>query len=129
MLTRPIDDKQCQELLNSLVESGGASYWFDGEDKTDGYAVAHNKVSATFPREILGTYNYGVYDLVRCLANMACDYNLDGLGFWYDKDSGVVYIDGIFHIQSRKLAIAVGYTYNQIAIYDLMKDEEIRLPG
>jgi hypothetical protein len=51
------------------------------------------------------------------------------VGTWYDEANDLSYIDIVAVLPSRETAIALGKKYNQIAIYDLYRHEEIDTGG
>lgn len=52
---------------------------------------------------------------------------VSGFGGWLDKETGKFYFDAIMIITDRSEAIRIGMQNKQIAIYDLEKNEEIKL--
>lgn len=48
-------------------------------------------------------------------------------GTWVDKSSGKLYLDVSTHVRSREEAVKLGNAKNQIAIWDVVNGEEVRL--
>jgi hypothetical protein len=53
----------------------------------------------------------------------------NAIGTWYNGDDDVTYLDVSTTLPDREQAISLGRQYNQIAIYDLLRDEEIETGG
>jgi hypothetical protein len=51
------------------------------------------------------------------------------IGTWYNEDDDTTYLDVTAMLSEREQAISLGQQYNQIAIYDLLRDEEINTGG
>ena len=51
------------------------------------------------------------------------------IGTWYYEDTDATYIDITAVLAEEQMAIELGRQYNQIAIYDLMRSEEIETEG
>jgi hypothetical protein len=53
----------------------------------------------------------------------------NAVGTWYNEDNDTTYLDVTATLPDREQAVALGRAYNQIAIYDLFRDEEIETGG
>ena len=51
----------------------------------------------------------------------------DFAGWWVDRDDGKIYVDAIEWCASEFTACQVGRKYNEIAVWDIRRGEEIRL--
>ena len=80
-----------------------------------GYAVAVQQTQNSFNKA----------GLKKCL-KYACKNNT-ALGGWYDKESKRFYYDAVQIFTDLQTAINAGVLHNQIAIYDLNTNQEIRL--
>jgi hypothetical protein len=53
----------------------------------------------------------------------------NAIGTWYNEANDTTYLDVTATLPDREQAITLGRQYNQIAIYDLLRDEEIETEG
>lgn len=51
------------------------------------------------------------------------------IGTWYNEEDDTTYLDVTAVLPDREQAVALGRQYNQIAIYDLLRGEEIATGG
>lgn len=51
----------------------------------------------------------------------------DSIGGWKDKNTGIYYVDACVHFQYKSQAMEVAIANEEIAIYDLFEQEEIRV--
>ena len=80
-----------------------------------GYAVAVEQTQDSFNKD----------GLKKCL-KYACKNNTH-IGGWYDKQSGRYYYDAVQVFEDLQQALNAGQINNQIAIFDLNTNTEIRL--
>jgi hypothetical protein len=109
------------EAHDLIRENGGCSLRVpDGKP-----APAHGYMVAVANRELKVPMNLVCGDLIR---NYMIQNDLDDdeyLGGWVDDD--ICYLDCALHIEDRDEALKLGAVHKQLAIYDLAKEEEIRL--
>lgn len=48
-------------------------------------------------------------------------------GVWTDTETGNVYIDAVTHVKTRKEALALGAERGEIAVWDILNSEEVRI--
>jgi hypothetical protein len=53
----------------------------------------------------------------------------NAIGTWYNEDDDTTYMDVTAMLSDRDQAVSLGRQFNQIAIYDLFRDEEIDTGG
>jgi hypothetical protein len=53
----------------------------------------------------------------------------NAVGTWYNEDDDTAYLDVAATLPDREQAITLGQLYNQIAVYDLLRGEEIVTGG
>jgi hypothetical protein len=53
----------------------------------------------------------------------------NAIGTWYNEDDNTTYLDVSAMLPDREQAISLARQYNQIAIYDLLQEEEIETGG
>lgn len=89
-----------------------------------GFAVALKQTQNSFGAE-------GLAKVVNVIEELKASGNLNGrtlaFGGWYDSESGLYYYDATVIFEDRAEAIEAGRANEQIAIFDLVNLEEIRL--
>jgi len=48
-------------------------------------------------------------------------------GVWTDKEDGKIYFDAVTHVQKRSEALALGAERGEIAVWDILNSEEVRV--
>lgn len=85
---------------------------------TDGYYVAtQTPFNASGPRDTLRE------SIVRLFVSYAPSY----VGVWTDTDTQHVYLDHVEHIGSREHALKTARARNELAIWDIRNNQEVRV--
>ncbi len=104
------------------AENDGATLLKNGEEATKGYAVGglkefkipYSKYDARTLQEIAS-------DCILCISHVECD----AFGFWLDGD--VLYIDAVTIFQDAPRALAFAAENDELAIFCIHTQDEIRL--
>jgi len=92
----------------------------------DTFKIHELKPDQTIRYAVAITNNNTKKLIKRCLNSI--NRNFKGyLGGWYNAQNKMYYLDIVNIHRSLKHALNEGYRYNQIAIYDLWKDKEIKV--
>ena len=65
----------------------------------------------------------GIADALQLMEAQPGEY----IGIWTDTETNITYVDRSYHIMRKEVAIDLGNLYEQKAIWDCSKREEIRL--
>ena len=109
------------ELYTATFTNGSGTFWLDGHERTNGYVVA------LAGYEIRANVNVCKPSLLLDYANDLLAPHADGIGLWYDENSGHVYIDSVLHVDSFEYAVEFGKLNKQFAIYDIANSTVINL--
>jgi hypothetical protein len=129
-LPRPISvEKAVAQIERLHRESGGATFslYFKDVVGQELFAVSlyperSVQVRGRFvPARRLQAFLMQNQDLLRDPRNT--------VGTWYNEDDDTTYLDVTATLPDREQAITLGRQYNQIAVYDLLHEEEIATGG
>lgn len=117
-------EKITKKEYQTILENHGATLTKAGKNANyiNGYMVSIKditkiNITKTTQSEIIKSINQ----------NLQILKNSQNLGLWIDNN--ILYIDISKNIKSRKKAEKIGNKYNQIAIWDITKNENIFLKG
>jgi hypothetical protein len=129
-LPRPIPVEEAVTQIERLHrENGGATFslYFADVGGQELFAVSlYPERSVQVPGRFVPTRRLQAFlaqneDLLRDPRNT--------IGTWYNKDDDTTYLDVTATLPDKEQAITLGRQYNQIAIYDLLHEEEIATGG
>lgn len=128
VLEGTLSEKDLNDIIDEINKNGGITYNLKGKENLSGkkyYSVSiypeRSLITDKLDRNALADYIEQNIDLLS-----KADHQLGG---WYDKESGKLYLDVAIAIKDRTKAIDLGKKYNQKAIFDLNKLEEIPTGG
>jgi hypothetical protein len=107
------------ELMNALVANGfeGATVWYDGVKRTEGYVVGNNNTSRKFDTVVSLADMFEAMTVFMVVAN-----KLEGIGAWVD-DAGTLYLDHVVHVIDVDEAYALARLNGEKAIYCIGTNE------
>lgn len=109
--------------------NGGSTYSYGGRSRSGEKGVAAVSLYPERSQVIEGELTPGhVQAYVDRNKDLLLRDQRNSIGTWYDKDSGKHYLD-VSVVAPREEAIALGKQYNQKAVFDLEKFEEIPTGG
>ncbi len=129
-LPKPISDEQAATQVEQLhSEKGGATFsvYFGNVAGQELFAVSLYPERSVLvrgrfiPRRWILSFLAQNRDLLRDPRN--------AVGTWYNEDDDTTYLDVTAMLPDREKAISFARQYNQIAIYDLLRTEEIETGG
>lgn len=111
--------------LDTIID-GNNTQWI-GNPKDYGYLVAIECYGAKIERSPDGTFDRErVSSWVKEVMGLPCAVrHFDTIGSWIDND--ILYLDVCIWISDKREAIGFGMDENQIAIWDIENNQEIRL--
>ncbi len=121
----PISSKAINAILKC---PDGCSVRPDGSSPKDGYMVAQSGRSQILDSLSVVDGKHVIAEFARKNADALKDPSAH-IGVWKDSASGKVYLDIANNMHSRTQAIRSGKSANQIAIYDVKRQKEIRTGG
>lgn len=123
-----LTDTNLDDILSSLTENGGITY---DVIKKQNLGATKNYSVSLYPERSVILDNIKREDLVDFIKNNRdlLSQNGNSLGGWFDVESGKYYLDVSYVTPDLTSAINLGKKYNQKAIYDLRKFEEIPTSG
>lgn len=119
MKARRINVKQLLAVIAIVAATHSTGFTYNIQDnimQSEGYAVALSATQDSFGAEgLLKVVEYAHKNNIQCI------------GGWLDEETGKFYFDATVIVKSEEEAIALGKANNQIAIYNLNNQKEIRL--
>jgi len=119
-----------KDITDILLDHSDEGYSVNAENEVpkSGYMVGGYVPSLV----LAGPYEYRVYHTTDAWLTRNWHFFSEGLGeyfagVWTDQETGKIYIDISRNIESLDEAIAVGLNFNEIAIWDVENNREIRL--
>jgi hypothetical protein len=116
--------KNLKEFVAAIIENGGATYNLaNGGTVSDGYMVSKKGFEMKFEPEV---------DVTKAVCQFIKEYGFElyepenFMGAWIDK--GILYFDISNNYKKRSDAIREGYKNEQLAIYDVITQENVYLP-
>jgi hypothetical protein len=122
------EDNIAETIVSTHKTAGGGTFDIHGHDLSGQplYAVPlYPERTAILHRELTVE---DIENFIDANADLLADAR-NKIGTWLDSETGEHVLDVVVAIPNRRLAIELGTKYNQKAIYDLGKMEEIRTGG
>ena len=114
------------ELLIRTRENGGATLLKNGELATRGYCTGIGQEYKIKANERLLFENMATFaQLAECVELILANETCNAVGFWYNE--GTLYIDAVMVFEDLDNALDLGRMNNELAIYDLNEQKEIKL--
>ena len=112
-----------QRVTNTINQEADFTQKLSGSHRDGRYVVATRNVwTGKLPShkaDMLSVVTQGIED--------AKASGCDSIGGWKDKNTGIYYVDACVHFQYKSQAMEVAIANEEIAIYDLFEQEEIRV--
>lgn len=113
-------------VMDDIIANGGSSRSFKDLSKPEtGYMVSFKNPTLVLYHPVSMLLSIKQFAVDALASGVANDYTY--LGGWRDDKTGLVHIDISVNIPDLESAIALGKAMGQIAIYDVLNKEEIRL--
>lgn len=112
-------------LIDTTTREGGCSFWFNGTTYSTGYVVGGFLPSLVLEGDIHTRAN--VYQAEQFVHAAHNEPEVGGVGAWTDSDTGKTYVDAVQLVPELAYAMKLADERNEIAIYDLAHDKEIRV--
>jgi hypothetical protein len=113
------------ELLTRTRENGGATLLKNGDLATKGYATGVGQEYKIETAQGLKFTPGQLKDVAECVELILANETCNSVGFWYNE--GTLYIDAVLIFEDLEDALELGRIKNEIAIYDLNNQKEIKL--
>lgn len=126
-------DKGIDELIEQTRKNGGFSVSMTGHPvPATGYMVGGYEASLIFGRDVLEAgHSVTAYQMILQYVGkhftMLTRFDVF-LGGWIDTDTDLVYVDISQHFEDKSEAMAAARFHDEIAIWDLENESEIRVP-
>ena len=114
------------DLANTLLREAHANGGATLDPVGKGTPATGYMVGGLVPSLVL--YNGSDYDSERLAGWIADNWTMgEYVGSWRDNDTGYIHIDIVTHVRDYDFAIRLGKSREEIAIWDVSNETEIRL--
>ena len=108
-------------IIKATLENGGSTTPLNSNVDSGRYAVAISNFEMIVTKDLLS------YQLVEAYHGLLPESANGNLGTWINPENDKVYLDFSLTYNDLENAVRVAYNNEQLAIYDLKKNQEIRL--
>tara|TARA_Y100001958_G_scaffold154434_1_gene143382 strand:+ start:837 stop:1229 length:393 start_codon:yes stop_codon:yes gene_type:complete len=112
-----------QKITNAVNQEADFTQKISGSHRDGRYVVATSNVW----KGKLPSHEPKMISIITDAVSDALFGGCDSIGGWKDKETGMYYVDMCVHFQYKSEAMEVAIANEEIAIYDLFEEKEIRV--